>query len=464
MKLLAFATHPRVPAAVAALALTSTVALWAEFFGEFEPNNTKEEAVPADCMVELDALGSSGNFGDPPEDIFLVRTCPQLRRIYRNRVDIDLSLQVVSPFGRLLGLGQTPAGIDVDDDVVAQLATVVGQQDVDEYVQWYGFGTGGAVYFDFHMGDMHREWSYGELRQQPVSPVQVPGTFDAQSMLTLTTFPTLQDTDLWVFDDELHALPGHGNDDAFSAHAGSLLERYFAPGTYYVAVAPANLLTHQPSPSDDLERSRPVFDRPGVVATSGWAANTTLDLQVTDGSNAQLVPYVTSEPLEVAWFELTVGATNAVRTVCAGDGQGTCPCGNEGDEGSRRGCANSTGLGALLLAVHSNSVTRDDLTVHAENLPPHQAALLFAADGLVNGVAGTPLGDGVLCIGGTTWRLGVRVADATGRAAWGPGLAAQYGFAAGSTLFFQAAYRDPLGSPCLALFNYTSALGITLAP
>ncbi|MCA9218822.1 MAG: hypothetical protein KDA71_00765, partial [Planctomycetales bacterium] len=52
---------------------------------------------------------------------------------------------------------------------------------------------------------------------------------------------------------------------------------------------------------------------------------------------------------------------------CFGDGSGSfCPCGNNGNAGE--GCANSTGVGAILFGTGSDSVSADDLVFNAQQL------------------------------------------------------------------------------------------------
>ena len=61
-------------------------------------------------------------------------------------------------------------------------------------------------------------------------------------------------------------------------------------------------------------------------------------------------------------------------------------------------------------------------------------------------------------------RLGVRTPDASGAAAWGPGLGTQGGWQAGDTRRFQLWYRDPLGGPCGNGFNTSSGLEVVFTP
>jgi hypothetical protein len=150
-------------------------------------------------------------------------------------------------------------------------------------------------------------------------------------------------------------------------------------------------------------------------------------------------------------------------TYCYGDGSGSmCPCGNLGSSGE--GCANSGGTGALLSVSGSASVGADDLEMLMSGGPGITAALLFSGTTQVNGGQGIIFGDGLRCAGGQIKRLGVRIADGSGSASWGPGLAVTGGWGSGDTRYFQSWYRDVGGSPCAGNFNLTQGVAISMVP
>ncbi|MCK6446667.1 MAG: hypothetical protein L6Q99_09775 [Planctomycetes bacterium] len=134
-----------------------------------------------------------------------------------------------------------------------------------------------------------------------------------------------------------------------------------------------------------------------------------------------------------------------------------CPCGNQGTKTS--GCTNSTGAGAELEAIGSTGVGNDDAEFEAFDLPPGKFALLFQGSTQVS----LPFFDGILCAAGQTKRFTPQLADPTGAALWGPGLAAAGGWAAGQTRVFQVWYRDPTG-PCGTSANFSNGLKITFDP
>ena len=155
--------------------------------------------------------------------------------------------------------------------------------------------------------------------------------------------------------------------------------------------------------------------------------------------------------------------TLAATGFCAGDGTaGACPCGNDGVNGA--GCANSSGIGALLTGTGSASIAIDHLELTATGLPPGQTALLFQGSDALGGSAGLLFGDGLRCAGHQVIRLHTEVADASGGVSFPTGLAAAGGWNAGDTRRFQVWYGDPVGSPCAAGFNTTNGVEVCCLP
>ncbi len=142
---------------------------------------------------------------------------------------------------------------------------------------------------------------------------------------------------------------------------------------------------------------------------------------------------------------------------CFGDSW--CPCLNTAAAGE--GCLNGSGAGAVLSGMGALSVAQGSLAFGAAQLPPHQPALLFAADNMIAGGAGVSFGDGLRCAGGNVLRLGVVSSSATGDASWGPGLVAASGWVAGDVRRFQVWYRDPVGTQCGSAFNLSNGVEIS---
>ena len=134
------------------------------------------------------------------------------------------------------------------------------------------------------------------------------------------------------------------------------------------------------------------------------------------------------------------GSSEPGTPVCFGDGTGAvCPCFSFG--GTDEGCANSTGVGSVLLASGSNSVATDDLVLHASQAPPNKAGLFLQGGTQI----ANPVLDGILCVGNPTRRLELVTTDGTGDASSTLSIVIRGGVVAGQTRIYQFWYRDPSG-------------------
>ncbi len=125
---------------------------------------------------------------------------------------------------------------------------------------------------------------------------------------------------------------------------------------------------------------------------------------------------------------------------------------------------NSTGLGATISALGSNSLAAANLTLRATNLPTNTIGLFFYGNNKTN----TAFGNGVRCVNGTVFRLPTSTSGSGGvlsRAlnfstapiGAGPGR-----LTAGSVWHFQAWYRNPAGGG--SGFNLSNALTLHVCP
>lgn len=173
---------------------------------------------------------------------------------------------------------------------------------------------------------------------------------------------------------------------------------------------------------------------------------------------------LTGDTTGQATAQIVVGPT----AYCFGE-SGSCPCGNTG--GAGEGCANSTGSGAILGATGTTSVTTDDLVLTATQVPPDVFGLLYRG----GGTGSLAFGDGLRCVtAGSTglYRLNPPTTSGPGGTLTrGPGLVAQSltlpgsgALVAGETYYFQAWFRDSVGSPCGSGFNLSSGLQVTFTP
>ncbi len=145
---------------------------------------------------------------------------------------------------------------------------------------------------------------------------------------------------------------------------------------------------------------------------------------------------------------------------CFGDGSGAAaPCGNLGAAGN--GCANSAFAGGANLDATGDAVIgADTVVLTATDIPTGQPGLFFQGDT----VQSLPFGDGIQCTGGNMVRLGVVFAfggatsiDTSGLA---QAISVKGGVAPGDLRQYQLWYRDPVGSPCGNLFNFTNGYEI----
>jgi hypothetical protein len=166
-------------------------------------------------------------------------------------------------------------------------------------------------------------------------------------------------------------------------------------------------------------------------------------------------------------MEISIQGLTPPTKFCRGDGTGTtCPC-NNSSTGVGTGCANSTGsLGAGLDFGGTPSVSLDSLVLTASGMPATATALFFQGTAQIDGGLGTPMGDGLHCVGGTIIRLGVKTA--TGGIAAYPGASTPISVkgmvASGNVRNYQVRYRDAPTFCTADTFNSTNGVRVTWAP
>ncbi len=134
------------------------------------------------------------------------------------------------------------------------------------------------------------------------------------------------------------------------------------------------------------------------------------------------------------------------------------PCGNPYPTG---GCKNSTGLGALLTASGTGSVSLDNLVLTGSQMPPAKPGIFFGGPLMVGPL---PFGDGLRCAGGGIVRFTTpTLTSATGTLTAGPGLAFAFGILPSTTMNFQCWFRDPAG-PCSTGFNTSNSYTVIFTP
>ncbi len=120
---------------------------------------------------------------------------------------------------------------------------------------------------------------------------------------------------------------------------------------------------------------------------------------------------------------------------------------------------NSVGSGSILGYQGTPNLSTNNFELLATGLPPNSSGLFYYG----TNAAQQPFGNGVRCVGGTTFRLGVVVADFFGDANQLLNYGALPGqILAGSTWRFQYWYRNPAGGG--AGYNLSDALEVQFCP
>lgn len=160
--------------------------------------------------------------------------------------------------------------------------------------------------------------------------------------------------------------------------------------------------------------------------------------------------------------------TSVGTSYCFGDDivAGLCPCANSSPFGSDSGCLSSLNLGGTLRATGNPSISADTLVLDGAQMP-NGPALYFQGTARQNGGAGIAFGDGLLCVGGSIVRLGVKF-NVGGASAWpsggDPALSVAGLVSAGDVRDYQAWYRDAATFCTSATFNLTNGHELTWAP
>jgi hypothetical protein len=149
---------------------------------------------------------------------------------------------------------------------------------------------------------------------------------------------------------------------------------------------------------------------------------------------------------------------------CFGDGSGTaCPCSNP-SPAPGQGCANSTGVGAILANTGGASVSADDAVMTVTQMPLDKSGILYMGTTWLNSGSGLVTGAGLRCVGGQLKRFHVQTTGAVGGFTR-TGIVASSGglITPGSTWYFQIWHRDsPLA--CGKQINFSNGFRITFAP
>lgn len=162
---------------------------------------------------------------------------------------------------------------------------------------------------------------------------------------------------------------------------------------------------------------------------------------------------------DIGYLDNVVLATTG-NSFCAGDGAlAACPCSNNSPAGSGRGCLNSSGIGALLVATGAAHVSNDSLVLHSSSTLPSATCIFLQG---TNSISPTPFGDGLRCAGGQLTRLGVKAASSGSASYPGAGdlpVSVRGSVPpSGATYAYQVYYRDPANFCGGLTYNITNGL------
>lgn len=282
-------------------------------FPEAEPNSVKTEATAVTFGTVGDSLignsqGTSATAGSglaTTVDMFRLTLPTATPGIYRNRLVITSN--TVGHTGTIRGLSQSAGIINTTSNSAAQTSSTTTSP--ARFNQWYSFGQGETLFYQV-AGSATTTADYAATwERQAVTPTNIgnfaPGTIE----ITTVGQGHTTDTDIWVYDSSLNAIPTYGNDDEFGTSSlGSRLSRTYAPGTYYLALTNFAFSNDQASPTDDDFRSGTVTDFSGIALNSSTTANVNVAFQFTDANGTQQFANTKVGAYDINWIQFTVGA------------------------------------------------------------------------------------------------------------------------------------------------------------
>lgn len=205
------------------------------------------------------------------------------------------------------------------------------------------------------------------------------------------------------------------------------------------------------------------WDSPVNYAESGTGMGTVSGLYVESTTTPPGCFFTGTAPFGSLHLELYADA-------CAGDfGIGfcygfapnaPCPCANHVPHTSPGGCANSLGIGGLLRATGSTSLSNDTARLLGSQMPANAPTLYFQGTTQQSGGVGVPFGDGLRCAGGSVVRLGVHANSSAGESSYpiagDASISVRGQIGAPGTRTYQAWYRNAASFCTNSTFNLTN--------
>ncbi|MFM7280824.1 MAG: hypothetical protein ACKO32_03490, partial [Planctomycetia bacterium] len=352
---------------------------------------------------------------------------------------------------------------------------------------WYGFGKGEEMYYRVTGATATTANYLATLTTTTVTPIAVPGTFNAGPINIGTVGQTTADTDIALFDSNGNSFFEAGlgyanNDDEHCTTAGaastvlqSRMVRNLPAGTYYLGVGVYNSGTDKAAPGDESFMTGLVLDFPGAFAGSNSSSTASdRDVQISDGTNTYTASGINNTvAFGISWYTFTV-AGGGITAFCDAGAAGViaCPCGNP-PAAAGKGCDNSAATGGASISGSGSANTAGDTLVFTTGgQTANGTTIILQGNAIAGGGAGVVFGQGVRCVGGTLKRLYVKSPGGTGGVTAPGGADPQVSvisaflgdpIAAGSTRYYMAYYRDPIvlgGCAANATFNATNALQV----
>ena len=279
-------------------------------FPEVEPNDAKATATPANCLNPGDTVsGTSTASTGAGIDTFLLTTCGQPLGIYRHEMTITSS--IVGHTGTIRGLTQSAGGV-INAGTNTAVQTSSSTTTPPRFNAWYGFGKSEQLYYQVTGAAATTAPYTSTLTSTPVSATYL-GIFQPGNITIQTLGQTTTDTDFWVYDSNLNAIPGYGNDDESIAGGGGgttlqgLLTRSYSNGSlYYLALTNFNLANNLASPPDEDFQLGSVLDFPNAVANSSTTTGLNLNFRVTDSAGSTNFVSTKTAPFQIQWFAFSV--------------------------------------------------------------------------------------------------------------------------------------------------------------
>lgn len=281
-------------------------------YTEIEDNDSKARAnrivslAPGQTITGTTQGSSTTTPGIASADYFRIKTQGATTGIYRHR--LALTSVTSGHVGSIRGLTQIEGAIQAGTDVEAQGSSPATSP--ARMNQWYGFGKQEELYYRVSGINATTQPYVATYSVEPVMPLEAPRNF-APGTLTVTSQGQghSTDTDLWIYDAQLNAIPGLGNDDISTDTNGlSAIVADFVAGEYYLAVAPYNIANSLPSvgTGEDWANGN-VMDFANSLVQNTITTGDNVSVSISDAAGAVPVVATRAGPYDVVWVKFTVG-------------------------------------------------------------------------------------------------------------------------------------------------------------